>query len=120
MLLAPLASEMSFVVDDYAREFPGAMGSSKAYAQAYSLFNCALAGGQFIGPALSGLIYHKTNWGVTMGVLAAFCASGAVPVVSCQQVYINYCTKANVIIKALYTTGPLIPRFRKSEPASPE
>ncbi|KAG6986703.1 hypothetical protein G7Y79_00073g098020 [Physcia stellaris] len=101
MLLAPLASEMSFVVDDYAGEFPGAMGSSKAYAQTYSLFNCALAGGQFIGPALSGLIYHKTNWGITMGVLAAFCASGAIPV-------------------ALCTTGPLTPRFRKSEPASPE
>ena len=117
MLLAPLASEMSFVVDDYAREFPGTMGSSKAYAQAYSLFNCALAGGQFIGPALSGLIYYKTDWGITMGVLAAFCASGAVPVVRCQQVYIDHGTKTNIVVKALYTTGP---RVRKSEPASPE
>lgn len=120
MLLAPLASEMSFVVDDYAQEFPGAMGSSKAYAQAYSLFNCALAGGQFIGPALSGLIYHKTNWAITMGVLAVFCASGAVPVVRCQQVNVVYYAKANAIVKALWTTGPLSPRFRKSQPASPE
>ena len=84
MLLAPLASEMSFVVEESEQEFPGTMGSSKAYAQAYSLFNCALAGGQLIGPTLSGIIYQQINWPVTVGVLAIFCASGAIPVVNLQ------------------------------------
>ncbi|KAL8666449.1 MAG: hypothetical protein Q9202_001472 [Teloschistes flavicans] len=94
MLLAPLASEMSIVVDELGKKSPGTMGSSKSYAQAYSLFNCALAGGQLVGPSLAGLLYDQTNWTVTVGVLAAICASGAVPVAFC-------------------TTGPLRPRLGK-------
>lgn len=81
MLLAPLASEMSFVVEEHDEEQPGTVGGSKSYAQAYSLFNCGLAGGQLVEPTLAGLPYHQTNWTITVLMLAAFCASGAVPVV---------------------------------------
>lgn len=113
MLLAPLASEMSIVVDELGKRSPGTMGSSKSYAQAYSLFNCALAGGQLVGPSLAGLLYDQTNWTVTVGVLAAICASGAVPVVRLQLFDVHPNRRANVIMEAFCTTGPLRPRLGK-------
>ena len=61
ILLAPISSETSFVVEEYAQKFPGATGSSKPSPQAYPLLIGELAGGQFFEPALSGPVYHKIN-----------------------------------------------------------
>ena len=116
MLLAPLASEIPFIVEEHGRKSPGAMESSRSYAQAYSLFNCALAGGQMLGPALAGLLYHQTNWTTTMVVLAAFCASGAVPVVYFQSFDVRQNTKADFVVEIIFTSGPARPNLGKGGP----
>ncbi|KAL9579163.1 MAG: hypothetical protein Q9212_005266 [Teloschistes hypoglaucus] len=113
MLLAPLASEMSFVVEEHGKKQPGTMGGSKSYAQAYSLFNCALAGGQLVGPTLAGLLYHQTNWTITVVVLAAFCASGAVPVVCFQSFDLHQSAQADLVVQAFCTSGPAKPSLSK-------
>ncbi|KAL8958118.1 MAG: hypothetical protein Q9183_005902, partial [Haloplaca sp. 2 TL-2023] len=50
------------------------------FALAYGLFNTALALGTMLGPALAGLVYDARGWTAAMLAMAAFCASGVVPV----------------------------------------
>ena len=71
---------MSFVVEDLTREKPELFGKAGAYAQAYSFFAAAMAGGVMFGPAVAGVLYRNTSWQMTMGVLAALCASGSIQV----------------------------------------
>ena len=51
-----------------------------AFAQVYSLFNGALGLAAIVGPGLAGTLYDKTNWPVTVGVLAGLCGLGSLPV----------------------------------------
>lgn len=81
LLLAPLASEMDFVVQELNEENPALLGSAGAYAQAYSMFNGGLAAGMLAGPPWAGFIYSKTNWATMNGTLAVICVLGTVPVV---------------------------------------
>ena len=81
VLLAPLASDMSFVVEQLSEENPGLLDSAGAYAQAYSIFNSGLAAGMVAGPLWAGFVYSKTNWAIMNGTLAAVCALCSVPVV---------------------------------------
>ena len=71
---------MSFVVEDLTRERPELFGGAGAYAQAYSFFASAMAAGVMFGPAVAGALYRNTSWQITMGVLAALCASGSIQV----------------------------------------
>ena len=79
-IIGPLASEMSFVVEDLTREQPELFGKAGAYAQAYSFFAAAMAAGVMFGPAVAGVLYKTTSWQVTMGVLAGFCSLGSIQV----------------------------------------
>ena len=57
-------------------------GPSGAYARAYGLFTVAQACGTIFGPTFAGILYEKEGWTVAVCALAAFCASGIIPVVS--------------------------------------
>lgn len=57
-------------------------GQNGAYAQAYGLFDLALAFGQMLGPTFGGFVYEKWGWRTTVWSLAAFSASGVIPIVS--------------------------------------
>ena len=85
MLLAPLASDLSFAVEDLNEKNPGLFQSSSAYAQVYSMFNSGLAAGMMAGPPVASLIYSKTNWAIMNFVLAGICVLGTVPVVCCPK-----------------------------------
>lgn len=80
-LLAPLASDLSFAVENLNKENPGLFQSAGAYAQAYSMFNGGLAAGMMFGPPFSSFIYTRTSWAFMNFVLAAICLLGTVPVV---------------------------------------
>lgn len=81
MIFTPLAADMSIVVDALDREESGVFGDAGAYAQAYGLFDGALAAGTVFGPAFAGLMYQQTGWAAAVGTLAAVCVTGTLPVV---------------------------------------
>ena len=96
VLLAPLASDMSFVVEQLSEENPGLLDSAGAYAQAYSIFNSGLAAGLVIGPLWAGFIYSKTNWAIMNGTLAGICALVSVPVVGLKlSLYVSNALASN-------------------------
>lgn len=63
-------------------EAPGVFGPQGAYAQAYSLFNCAMAAATVVGPILAGGVQDRYGAPTVAWVLGVWCASAAVPVVS--------------------------------------
>ncbi|KAI4255643.1 MAG: hypothetical protein L6R42_006628 [Xanthoria sp. 1 TBL-2021] len=81
MMLLPLLADMYFIVSQMGEEHPLLFGPGGAFAQAYGLFNCAMALGMMLGPALAGFLYDSKGWKEAMWAMAAFCASGVVPVV---------------------------------------
>lgn len=75
-------AEITYAVDAKAqRRPPGFFGKNGAYAQAYSLFNMAWAGGCLVGPLLSGLVNQKAGWKVTTLILGIFSIVTAIPTV---------------------------------------
>ena len=81
MMLSPLAADMYDIVSQMGKEHYLLFGPGGAFAKAYGLFNAALALGAIVGPAFAGLLYDREGWNVAVWVMAAFCASGVVPVV---------------------------------------
>ncbi|KAL8921906.1 MAG: hypothetical protein Q9208_005510 [Pyrenodesmia sp. 3 TL-2023] len=81
MMLCPLAADMFDIVSRVGEERYELVGSGGAFAQAYGLFNAAVALGLMFGPALAGLLYNREGWKVVMWAMAAFCASGVLPIV---------------------------------------
>lgn len=73
---------MSFAVERLEQEDPQFSEDSSAYTEAYALVDITFGAGAVFGPLISGLLYEKTTWAITYGVLAAFCFSGSIPVVS--------------------------------------
>ena len=81
LMLAPLAADMFAIVEQLGKDNKGLFGPAGAYAQAYGLFDTALACGTMFGPAFVGFMYGKVGWKVAVLGLAVFCVSGCVPVV---------------------------------------
>lgn len=80
LILAPLAADMFYAVAILSEENAGVFGKGGAYAQAYSLFDAALGMAVLCGPAGGGFFLEQTNWQVTVGIIAVFCAVGGFPV----------------------------------------
>ncbi|KAK3622327.1 hypothetical protein LTR56_018163 [Elasticomyces elasticus] len=81
LVLIPMMAEITYAVDAKAqRHPPGFFGRNGAYAQAYSLFNMAWAGGCMVGPLLAGLVNQKAGWGPTTLILGVVSIVTAVPV----------------------------------------
>ncbi|KAK0832035.1 hypothetical protein LTR73_002322 [Friedmanniomyces endolithicus] len=80
LVLTPMMAEITYAVDARARRLPkGAFGVNGAYAQAYSLFNMAWAGGCLVGPLLAGLVNQRAGWGPTTLILGVVSIATAVP-----------------------------------------
>ncbi|KAK6412573.1 hypothetical protein LTR95_017953 [Oleoguttula sp. CCFEE 5521] len=63
LALTPMMAEITYaVVAKEARHPPGYFGKNGAFAQAYSLFNMAWAGGCLVGPLLAGLVVNASGW----------------------------------------------------------
>ncbi|KAJ5719842.1 hypothetical protein N7493_006720 [Penicillium malachiteum] len=72
-------TEVSQVIGDYEIENPGAFGDKSPVAQGYALFNMSFAGGQLIGPLVSGAIRVHAGWSTMTLVLGVMCAVAAIP-----------------------------------------
>ncbi|KAF2770280.1 MFS general substrate transporter [Teratosphaeria nubilosa] len=81
LVITPMMAEITYAVDAKARRrHPGFFGRNGAYAQAYSLFNMAWAGGCLVGPLL-GLIRERAGWNVTVLILGILSIVTAIPTV---------------------------------------
>lgn len=87
-MLFPLAADMFHIVTQMGKDHYLLFGPSGAYAQAYGLFDTALALGVMFGPAFAGLLYEKGGWNVAVWGLAVFCSSGVVPVVGLLSIFL--------------------------------
>lgn len=81
LIISPLAADLSSAVDEMEKRQPGCFGDAGAYAQAYALFNCAMAAAEVVGPIVAGAIQDRYGIPVVAVVLGAWCASAAMPVV---------------------------------------
>ncbi|EFQ96941.1 hypothetical protein MGYG_08866 [Nannizzia gypsea CBS 118893] len=64
-------TEVLYAIEDHEADFPGTFGATLPIAQAYALFNMALAAGQLLGPVVMGVIRVHAGWlglTVTLGV----------------------------------------------------
>lgn len=80
MMITPMMAEIAYAVDAKAqRRPPGFFGKNGAYAQAYSLYNMAWAGGCLIGPLLAGLVTQAHGWSVATLILGCVSLFTAIP-----------------------------------------
>lgn len=74
-IMTTVLAELTFALRDIERDRPGLFGKKGAYAQTYSLFNVAFAGGCLLGPIIAGLIRDASDWptmGWSLSIIAAF------------------------------------------------
>lgn len=74
-IMTPVLVELTFALRDIERDRPGLFGKKGAYAQTYSLFNIAFAGGCLLGPIIAGLIRDASDWPTmtwSLSIIAAF------------------------------------------------
>lgn len=81
--LTSLVVDMSFAVERLEQESSHSSESDSAFTEAYAVVDVTFGAGTVFGPLISGLLYEKTSFAITYGVLAGFCFSGSLPVVSC-------------------------------------
>lgn len=80
LALTPVMAEITYaVVDKEAKRPPGYYGKNGAYAQAYSLFNMAWAGGCLVGPLLAGLVQQSSGWKTATLILGCVSIVTALP-----------------------------------------
>ena len=79
MILTPVWSEASYLVDEIMMNEPGIFGAKGAYGQAFSLMNMAYAIGSLVGPLSGGLLVESAGWNdLTLGI-GIFCALCVIP-----------------------------------------
>lgn len=77
--MVPFIVEVTYVVTTMEQNRPGVFGTRGAFAQAYGIYNCALAGGMLIGPLWGGLVVEKAGWKTMCWSLGLLSAVTAVP-----------------------------------------
>ncbi|OJJ48140.1 hypothetical protein ASPZODRAFT_130079 [Penicilliopsis zonata CBS 506.65] len=77
-VLSPIAGDLALTVEKMEEKRPGLFGPMGAYAQAFSLFNCAIAAGTVVGPLWTGLGISQLGWGYTNLVMGAMALSAAI------------------------------------------
>ncbi|KAL8761654.1 MAG: hypothetical protein Q9184_002238 [Pyrenodesmia sp. 2 TL-2023] len=79
LIVSPVAADLSAVVEEKEKADPDAFGPGGAYAQAFALFNCAMAAATLFGPVFAGALIEAYGWGVMTTAMGAFAFSGAIP-----------------------------------------
>ena len=77
-----MAADLSNAVEGKMKEDAAIAGSSGAYAQAFALFNCAIAAATLAGPVLARWLSQQYGWATMSLVLGIVAFSGAIPSVS--------------------------------------
>ena len=70
IVMVPILTEMTTVVDAREKAQPGVFGPRGAYARAYGLMNMGWALGAVVGPLVAGAIRQSAGWSTLTWVLA--------------------------------------------------
>ena len=97
LFLTSLVTDMSFAVERLEQENSQFCQDGSAFTEAYALVDITFGAGTVFGPLISGLLYERTTWAITYGVLAVFCFSGSLPVVSANP-YIVFAERVQILI----------------------
>lgn len=81
-----MGADLLRTIEDIERQRPGLFGERGAYAQVFSLYTSASAGGVLFGPLVGSVAQGGKNWILFVFVLGAICASASIPLVSLQHV----------------------------------
>ncbi|KAL4871079.1 hypothetical protein BDV12DRAFT_206922 [Aspergillus spectabilis] len=73
-----LMVEVSLVVEEMEKKYPGIFGEMGGTAQAYGLFNVAWSGGQVAGPLVAGWLVTWGGWSGMVTVFGVVCGGTAV------------------------------------------
>ncbi|KAK3172881.1 hypothetical protein OEA41_006206 [Lepraria neglecta] len=79
LIVSPVAADLSAVVEEKEKTDPDAFGPGGAYAQAFALFNCAMAAATLFGPVAAGALIERHGWGALTAAMGIFAFSGAIP-----------------------------------------
>ncbi|KAL8969692.1 MAG: hypothetical protein Q9197_004202 [Variospora fuerteventurae] len=93
LIVSPVAADLSAVVEEKEKADPDAFGPGGAYAQAFALFNCAMAAATLFGPVVAGALVERYGWGTMTAAMGIFAFSGAIPsFFYTVQLYFSICT----------------------------
>lgn len=81
LVMISLMAEFSKVCDAKVRQDPDLFAGKSAYAQSYSIFNVAWAGGSLLGPLVAGAVKSAAGWKTMTWIMAIWCAVGILPTV---------------------------------------
>ncbi|TAQ85206.1 hypothetical protein B7494_g6472 [Chlorociboria aeruginascens] len=81
LIVAPVASDLSAVVEDMEKEHPDIFGPGGAYGQAFALFNCSMAAATIFGPVFADVPQPRIA-----NVVDAFSS-----VVACEEAIFSSC-----------------------------
>lgn len=81
LIVSPVAADLSAVVEEKEKNDPGSFGPGGAYAQAFALFNCAMAAATLFGPVVAGALVEQYGWKTMTAAMGVFAFSGAIPAV---------------------------------------
>lgn len=84
LIVSPVAADLSYVVEEKEKADPDVFGPRGAYAQAFALFNCAMAAATLFGPVVAGTLRERYDWGMMSAAVGVFAFSGAIPAVSAR------------------------------------
>ncbi|KAG0648064.1 putative MFS-type transporter [Hyphodiscus hymeniophilus] len=79
LIVAPVAADLSVVVEEKEEEQPGIFGPGGAYAQAFALFNCSMAAATLFGPVFAGALVQNYGWKAMTLAMGIFSLTGAIP-----------------------------------------
>lgn len=80
--VSPAASDLTATVEKMGQDDPSLFGPGGAYAQAFALFNCAIAAGTVLGPLWTSFALKALGWGNMNLCLAIVALLGVILVVS--------------------------------------
>lgn len=80
--VSPAASDLTATVEKMGQDDPSLFGPGGAYAQAFALFNCAIAAGTVLGPLWTSFGLKALGWGNMNLCLAVVALLGVAIVVS--------------------------------------
>lgn len=84
------------MVEEKEKADPDAFGPGGAYAQAFALFNCAMAAATLFGPVFAGALIEAYGWGVMTTAMGAFAFSGAIPAVGPLNTPCSFCSASSL------------------------
>ena len=105
LIVAPVAADLSQCVEEASTADDDQVKPGGAYAQAYALFNCAMAAATMFGAVFAGWLRQQFCWATMCTCLGIFAFSGTIPSVRMFLSQADVVTNAEKRLQLFYTGG---------------